>query len=775
MSGADAEQSSSPLSPSHGDGFSSSSIRQGSLNESQVHDVVRTLKKHSKRHQKDLEALEDAYHEKCQEVWLLSQQLQAYVNRYGTLEEVEQMNEALTEDNDLSLEEEEDYPIQDLNSSIEAHDNEIQEVIKEEDNEDALLEDHPVQSLSEARPRRADSLDTARPLSRSADDLPYPSLDIAAPNLPEEGTPERGDFAIVPVEDLTKSQKKRHDILMSQQSQLGHQWTDRKKSKISLSRSKGLFTVYNRTGITIYVSVYDKRRVGVGKHVRISPVYCIEGRQISFEKPFARSTRTRWLLFCRDSVHFDESSLVMNPSLFRNIPSYSIDVVDDVAIYLEASSALKATSRMNWKTRGSRDAIQRTTNSFRSSLRGNSGQSELKTEEPGKISHVRKGTDLAPEENEFLSQRENVTRAALEQILGQSLEGHYVPRIAFCGSGGGCRAMVSTLGSLIASELSGLLDCFTYVAGVSGSTWTIGLWESLALTPSQLRENLIAKFEANLITRPSKRGTGELAKMLRSNWSNKQKDHLISLIDIYGAALSTGLLGDTTPKGSKFKLHHQIPRVVNGAFPLPIYTAVQKDVGSLHSWFEFTPFEVGCTDFESFVPSWGFGRSYNLDGDSTDLSPDPPLGTLLATFGSAFCAPLGRVAEEFFDKLEHGVQALVTEDEEAPPGTPNARRVKDSNFKATLLEHKDQLDNLINKMSLANSKIAAPAKFHNFGFDPSKEASKQRKSILELADAGIECNLPFAPLLRPERQVDIIIACNASKSPNIDRSRALRV
>merc|ERR1739848_822136 len=80
----------------------------------------------------------------------------------------------------------------------------------------------------------------------------------------------------------------------------------------------------------------------------------------------------------------------------------------------------------------------------------------------------------------------------------------------------------------------------------------------------------------------------------------------------------------------------------------------------------------------------------------------------------------------------------------------------------------------MDKMSINHSSIAAPAKFPNFGWDPTKEATKQRKQTLKLIDAGIDCNLPFAPLLRPERKVDIIIACNNSKSPNIDRSRSLR-
>lgn len=46
-----------------------------------------------------------------------------------------------------------------------------------------------------------------------------------------------------------------------------------------------------------------------------------------------------------------------------------------------------------------------------------------------------------------------------------------VPVIAVAGSGGGFRAMVAFSGVMKALFESGVLDCVTYVAGLSGSTW----------------------------------------------------------------------------------------------------------------------------------------------------------------------------------------------------------------------------------------------------------------------------------------------------------------
>ncbi len=52
-----------------------------------------------------------------------------------------------------------------------------------------------------------------------------------------------------------------------------------------------------------------------------------------------------------------------------------------------------------------------------------------------------------------------------------------VPNIALLGSGGGQRAMVGLLGSLVQLDKAGLLDCILYLSGVSGSTW-YELWET---------------------------------------------------------------------------------------------------------------------------------------------------------------------------------------------------------------------------------------------------------------------------------------------------------
>lgn len=49
--------------------------------------------------------------------------------------------------------------------------------------------------------------------------------------------------------------------------------------------------------------------------------------------------------------------------------------------------------------------------------------------------------------------------------------------VAILGSGGGFRAMVGFSGVMKALYESGILDCATYVAGLSGSTWLVCMFD----------------------------------------------------------------------------------------------------------------------------------------------------------------------------------------------------------------------------------------------------------------------------------------------------------
>ena len=58
--------------------------------------------------------------------------------------------------------------------------------------------------------------------------------------------------------------------------------------------------------------------------------------------------------------------------------------------------------------------------------------------------------------------------AKLFDVHESEIDERDLPIVAMAGSGGGFRAMINTTGSLIGAKESGLLDCVTYISGISG-------------------------------------------------------------------------------------------------------------------------------------------------------------------------------------------------------------------------------------------------------------------------------------------------------------------
>ena len=91
------------------------------------------------------------------------------------------------------------------------------------------------------------------------------------------------------------------------------------------------------------------------------------------------------------------------------------------------------------------------------------------------VAHVRVGNELSIDERTALNNRSQITYAAFEKLVNQSLEKNIkLPKVSFIASGGGYRAMAITLGFLEGAQQTGLFDTITYMATLSGSTWALG-------------------------------------------------------------------------------------------------------------------------------------------------------------------------------------------------------------------------------------------------------------------------------------------------------------
>lgn len=396
---------------------------------------------------------------------------------------------------------------------------------------------------------------------------------------------------------------------------------------------------------------------------------------------------------------------------------------------------------------------------------------------------VRVSSQLCDDEKEFLARRKRVIKVALAKYLGldeHEIHPDDIPTIAMCGSGGGLRALVAGTGSLIAADEDGLFDCVTYTAGVSGSCWLQTLLNS-SITGGNLKrllEHLKNRTSVHIAYPPvafqslvsmptSKYLLSGLVEKLRGD---SKAD--FGLVDVYGLLLGARFL---VPKGElgvnekDFKLSNQRDAIKFGDRPLPIYTVVRHEIPqteetnrgpterekkiakeeSWFQWYEITPYEFFCEEFGAGIPTWAMGRKFNNGKDVAPENrfhlPEIRVPLLMGIFGSAFCATLSHYYKE--------IKPLVLS-----------------------ISGLSGVDQFVSGRDDDLSKVHPidPASIPNFAYQMhGKLPDTTPKSIYEqehiqLMDAGMSNNLPIYPLLRPGRDVDILIAFDASADIKTD-------
>ncbi|CAK7211872.1 hypothetical protein SBRCBS47491_001270 [Sporothrix bragantina] len=418
---------------------------------------------------------------------------------------------------------------------------------------------------------------------------------------------------------------------------------------------------------------------------------------------------------------------------------------------------------------------------------------------------VRVSDDLCQEEQAFRSHRKPMTAKALHSYLGlpasETVHPDDVPVIALCGSGGGLRALVAGTGSLMAAAETGLFDCATYTAGVSGSCWLQAMYFSSFTHQdfTRVAEHLRARLGVHIAHPP------ELLMLLTTAPTNKfllsgpverfkaDPSTRFGLVDVYGTLLAARLLiprGELGVSSLDFKVSNQRRHLTRGQNPMPIYTAVRHEIPDLEEngikdepsksskssksstsskteikhdnetpkkdawfqWFEITPYEFFCEEFAAGIPTWAMGRNFHK-GQDVPLTAQSPGGDpihyhlpevrmplMLGIFGSAFCATLSH----YYKEIRPVVQSLS--------GMAG-------------------LDELIWGRNDDLSKVhpIEPATLPNpvFGMDASQLPVTVPPGLLErphiqLMDAGMSNNLPLYPFMRPGRGVEVIVVFDAS-------------
>ncbi|ORX71416.1 FabD/lysophospholipase-like protein [Linderina pennispora] len=380
---------------------------------------------------------------------------------------------------------------------------------------------------------------------------------------------------------------------------------------------------------------------------------------------------------------------------------------------------------------------------------------------------IRQGKGICANEERYQKVRAQKMHKDFAEFIGvpaSSIDPRDIPVIGVAGSGGGFRAMVSTIGSLRAMHKAGLYQCTMYEAAVSGSSWALAALHTYADgNPHLVLDNLRLAMRENMFSM-----TSLISVRMVATWRRKaMMTGLIepcrlcqappfSIVELYGALLFKQLIvhhekhadTETTHLDPHWvKMSAQAKRVESGDQPMPIYTAVRHyvnrsvfaDSTSRHEyqWFEFSPFEFGSAEHGLWVPAWGLGRPM-ADGEELFKLGEMHFGSIMGAVSSAFCASIKAMLMEIYLVAPASLSSVI-----------------------------GQLVNRYDHDTSVSHPIPPYTMFNPFRRDTSRSsdprrAELQEHSFLSLMDAGMDNNLPFAPLLRPERNVDVIICLDSS-------------
>jgi phospholipase A2 len=445
---------------------------------------------------------------------------------------------------------------------------------------------------------------------------------------------------------------------------------------------------------------------------------------------------------------------------------------------------------------------------------------------------VRHGSSLHSEEQKFIglrklrisSQGENSLHRFLGLPPDEIVDPRDVPLVSLGGSGGGYRVMYGFAGFISAAKKSGLWDCITWTAGVSGSCWTIAAYYTIArhdisklidhyMTVASELAHPMSIYALDKVAR-SKRGLYFLVGPLASK---AQKSIIgLSIMDLYSTLTATYQLLSREPKGRLSRATFQWSKIWQrsgidkGLEPMPILAAVRRaprysyeaktipakatDLKTIHhhseamspagsesrprklfQYFEISPLEIGSPDLNRYVPTWSWGRTF-ISGYSVDRRPEQSFSLLLGQCTSAPAGPLTECIKALLISIPTDTimarlvtsfnRLLQSKQLEGFWGNPIRAGHDPNPFYG--LEKPLMTKEHTSEHSIYRSRVIEPGFADRRGLVTMTDTSTMGPQLWEaqgrtrLMDCGMANNLPNHVLVRPERGVDVFISFDSS-------------
>ncbi|NXX46338.1 PA24E phospholipase, partial [Tricholaema leucomelas] len=392
---------------------------------------------------------------------------------------------------------------------------------------------------------------------------------------------------------------------------------------------------------------------------------------------------------------------------------------------------------------------------------------------------LRLGFDLCTEEQDFISKRKKVVAAALKKVLhlDEDLQEDEVPVVAVMTTGGGMRSTMAMFGSLLALQELGVLDCVSYVSGLSATTWTMAkLYEDANWSQKDLREPLGDIVEHVTKSKLHCFSLDHMEYYEKELCERKQQGHKLSFTDLWGLFIGRML----HHQGTTHKLSDQQLAVNQGQNPLPIYLSlnVKDDFSTLDfkEWVEFTPFEVGFLKYGAFVRSEDFGSEFFM-GHLMKKIPESHICFLEGTWSNIFSQSfmdavyLTGHSENFWHRWTQDTEHDI-EEHPALPKKPHEQNTclsipkgcLSSTLRAMLTERPavSTYHNFLKGLQLHNKYLENESfcMWKDTVLDSSPNQLNETGDYLKLTDTAFFINTSCPPIVRPERKVDVILHLN---------------
>uniref|UniRef100_A0A8D0HU75 Phospholipase A2 n=1 Tax=Sphenodon punctatus TaxID=8508 RepID=A0A8D0HU75_SPHPU len=386
---------------------------------------------------------------------------------------------------------------------------------------------------------------------------------------------------------------------------------------------------------------------------------------------------------------------------------------------------------------------------------------------------IRLGNDLCAEEQDFLQKRKVVVASGLKKVLQlkRDLHKHEVPVIGIMATGGGLRAMSALYGHLLALQELNVLDCVTYIASSSGSTWTLTDlyqnpdWSHQSLKqPINVAKEEMLKSKLNIISI-------ERLKYYHEELKKRVKEgHLASFTALWSLVQEAFLHAKVCTVLHK----DDLTILYHGQNPLPFYAVINvknKHISTfdLREWVEFSPYEVGFQKYGAFIRPEDFDSEFYM-GRLVKKLPESRICYLEGIWTNLFSRNLldglywSSNTEEFWIRWAKNMEDKASSDGYTsvfkPPSVSSGKLCEIFNDILTDRPLQGETHNFLRGLEFHKDYEQNKdfAEWKDTALDASPYKLTPMDKSLCLIDIGYFINSSFPPLVKPERNVDLIIS-----------------